>query len=375
MTASGAVTTDVPRRRPSARTLGSALDGSDNALNAIRLCLALLVILGHAFPLGGFEPIKVGPFVHGGLHGYAVEAFFVISGYLIFASGMRTTTLGYLWRRLLRIYPAWFAAITATAFIAAPLGARLEPGATWEWRSALGYVLGALDLKPSQDGVDSTLLTVPWAGTWNGSLWTLFYEAAAYLGIALLCAWAPVRSRLAKLVPAAAAAMTLAYVALPPGAVAGMLPEAIGSIAENGLRLWTFFAWGMVAYIYRDRIRATRLVAAGAGIVFLLAAHLTGIPAWMSTALTLPSLSIAVLFAGVLLPWRFGRTTDLSYGTYVYAFPVQQLLILLGVAQYGWAATAVACVVGTLPLAWLSWKLVEQPALRMKRIVPASRAQ
>lgn len=375
MTASGAVTTEAPRRRPAARTLGSALDGPDNALNAIRLCLALLVILGHAFPLGGFEPFKVGPFVHGGLHGYAVEAFFVISGYLIFASGMRSTTLGYLWRRLLRIYPAWLVAITATAFIAAPLGARLEAGATWEWRSALGYVLGALDLKPSQDGVDSTLLTVPWTGTWNGSLWTLFYEAVAHLGIALLCAWAPVRARLTKLVPAAAGALTIAYVALPPGTVADMAPGALGAIAENGLRLWTFFAWGMVAYIYRDRIRATPLAAAVAGIMFLLAAHLTGIPAWMSTALTIPSLSIAVLFAGVLLPWKFGRTTDLSYGTYVYAFPVQQLLVLLGVAQYGWAVTALSCVAVTLPLAWLSWKLIEQPALRMKGLVPGARAQ
>lgn len=50
---------------------------------------------------------------------------------------------------------------------------------------------GALDLKPSQGGVESTLLSVPWPETWNGSLWALFYEAVAYFGVALLCAWGP----------------------------------------------------------------------------------------------------------------------------------------------------------------------------------------
>lgn len=375
MTTSDVARVAKPGNTASARTLGDALSGPNNALNAVRLVLALLVIFGHAFPLGGFEPARIGPFVHGGLHGSAVEGFFVISGYLILASGMRTGTLGFLWRRFLRIYPGWLVAITATAFVAAPLGAVLEVGAGWEWRSAVSYVTGALDLKPSQDGVDSTLLDVPWAVTWNGSLWTLFYEAAAYVGVAVLCMWRPFRARVRGIVLPAAAVLTVAFIAMPPGAVAETVPGALGGIGENGLRLWTCFAWGMVAYLFRDRIRATIPAAAIAGVVFLLAVHLPALPHWVATSISLPSLSVAVLFAGVLLPWRFGQKTDLSYGTYVYAFPVQQLLILLGVAQYGWAVTALACVAVTLPLAWLSWRCVERPALRMKGLVPAARSR
>ncbi|MGY5766529.1 acyltransferase family protein [Brachybacterium sp. DNPG3] len=363
-----------PRRRTPARTLGAALNSPDNALNAIRLGLALLVIFGHAFPLGGFAPFQIGPLVHGGLHGFAVDGFFVISGYLILSSGMRTTTLGYLWRRFLRIYPAWLVAIVVTAFVAAPLGALLEAGAHWEWRSAAAYVIGALDLKPSHEGVEATLLAVPWPETWNGSLWTLFYEAAAYVGIAVLCVWRPVRDRLRVIILPAAAILTAAYIAVPTSVIGDALPGALGVISGNGLRLWTFFAWGMVAYVLRDRIRATVPIAVAAGAVFLVAAHVAGLPHWLSAALTLPSLSVAVLFAGVLLPWRFGQTNDLSYGTYVYAFPVQQLLILAGIAQFGWAVTALACIAITLPLAWLSWRVIERPALSLKGLVPARKA-
>lgn len=335
--------------------------------------LAALVIYGHVFPLGGLEPIRVGPFLHAGLHGNAVEGFFAVSGYLILASGMRTSLLAYLWRRFLRIYPGYLVAIVVTAFVAAPLGARLEPGAVWHAQSATQYVLGALDLRPSQDGVDSTLLHVPWPVAWNGSLWTLFFEAAAYLGIAMLCAWGPVRRRAGIIVPPGAAALAAVYILLPEETVRAAVPGTIGSILSAGIRLWAFFACGMLAYLLADRIRPTRRVGVLALAVFLLAVHLVGLPPELSRVLTLISLPVAVLFAGALLPVRIGSRNDLSYGVYVYAFPVQQLLVLLGAARLGWFAAATACFLLTLPLAWLSWTLIERPALQLKSFVRSRR--
>lgn len=69
---------------------------------------------------------------------------------------------------------------------------------------------------------------------------------------------------------------------------------------------------------------------------------------------------------------RVGSRRDLSYGLYVYAWPVQVLLLLAGAAAwpvllYGAASLAVALV-----LAWASWTWVETPALRLKSWTPAA---
>jgi peptidoglycan/LPS O-acetylase OafA/YrhL len=65
------------------------------------------------------------------------------------------------------------------------------------------------------------------------------------------------------------------------------------------------------------------------------------------------------------------RGYDLSYGSYLLAFPVQQLLSGLPAAL-----NAVLTAVIVLALAAVSWRFVEKPALRHKptRPVPATSA-
>jgi len=63
------------------------------------------------------------------------------------------------------------------------------------------------------------------------------------------------------------------------------------------------------------------------------------------------------------LPERMG---DWSYGTYLYGFPVQQLLVFFGVPVLGLGMFVLSSTVLTLMLAAASWYLVEKPALRWK---------
>jgi peptidoglycan/LPS O-acetylase OafA/YrhL len=75
------------------------------------------------------------------------------------------------------------------------------------------------------------------------------------------------------------------------------------------------------------------------------------------------------LWVGASLPTlfqRIGREHDISYGAYIYAFPVQQTIALLGGASLGVAFYASACVLATLPLAAASWFVVEKPAQRWR---------
>ncbi len=84
-----------------------------------------------------------------------------------------------------------------------------------------------------------------------------------------------------------------------------------------------------------------------------------------STLAPLP-LAYLLLWLGGVLPTRVGAKNDISYGVYIYAFPVQQLLALAGVQRFGVIPMMVASTICTIPLAWSSWVLVERPAMRLK---------
>jgi peptidoglycan/LPS O-acetylase OafA/YrhL len=97
---------------------------------------------------------------------------------------------------------------------------------------------------------------------------------------------------------------------------------------------------------------------------------LLGVTGQAATFAALP-LALLVLWLGIALPFRrIGRRNDFSYGIYIYAYPVQQLLALVSSQRLGVPAFIALSLVGTVPLAMLSWFLVERPALRLKGVVP-----
>lgn len=63
----------------------------------------------------------------------------------------------------------------------------------------------------------------------------------------------------------------------------------------------------------------------------------------------------------------FGKYGDFTYGTYVFSFPVQQALINKGMTD-PYLLFLITLVV-VLPLAVLSWNLVEKEFLKLKMFV------
>lgn len=62
---------------------------------------------------------------------------------------------------------------------------------------------------------------------------------------------------------------------------------------------------------------------------------------------------------------RFNRLPDVSYGVYLYAWPVQKLIIEAWPAVSPWALLP-ATVAASVCLGALSWYAVEKPFLRLK---------
>jgi peptidoglycan/LPS O-acetylase OafA/YrhL len=332
-------------RRP---TLLDAFDPRANSLNALRVALAAVVIVSHAWPTGGFgEDPKLGG---EGAGRWAVAGFFAISGFLVTGSRTQLGFGGYLARRAARILPGFWACLIVTAFAVAPVAAWLS-GAPYDPMAALTYVGRNIALVILQPTIGDTLAHAPWQIEWNGSLWTLKWEFLAYIAIGV--AWAlPVLRRLRW--PFAAGFLFLTAANL------GAHLAGIGTRTEtDALWLSTSFAGGVLLFLYRDRVRVDGRIALAA-VAVIVAADLT------ETLSVFGELPIAYLmmYLAVVLPFQkaFARN-DPSYGIYIYGFVVQQCLALAGVATWGGpAAMALLGIAVTVPVAYLSWWLVERPA-------------
>jgi peptidoglycan/LPS O-acetylase OafA/YrhL len=327
--------------------MGDALGSRDNALNFVRLILAASVIFWHTYPLTGTQPSWPADSVGA----WAVNGFFAISGYLISGSRMRLDFWPYMWRRAMRIFPAFWVVLVVTAFIFAPVST-LVSGRPYNPLDGVNYVIQNMALWLGELGVGASLSGVPHPDSWNGSLWTLFFEFGAYIAAGLLLGLAFVRKNMAAVL---APLLIILSVAVAVG-FGRDFPGILG-LAVPAARLWSFFVAGMLVYTFRDRLGSDAVVGLAAASLFALT-WAFGIQGWAGQ---LP-FSVLVLWLGAVLTTRVGVKNDISYGVYIYAFPVQQLLVVFGFSALAGAEwSAVSALALTVPLAFASWRWVERP--------------
>jgi peptidoglycan/LPS O-acetylase OafA/YrhL len=339
----------VVHRERAHDTFGERLDMSHNSLNALRLFLAALVIVSHAPPAGGFgHPPMIGDVELGG---WAVAGFFVISGWLITQSRERLPFGKFFSRRFWRIFPAFWASLVLVAFVLSPLTAWKTHG-EYDLGEAIGYIWHNAVLHVFQPTIPGTLDGLPYTSRWNLSLWTLQWEFACYLGIGLFLVFAAVRRRSRGMVFAAWLAVTVPY------AVTVALSLPVSQFFAQGSRLSSCFLFGAVLYEYRDRVRLTSLLAAASVVALALMAWLGVVRGFGAVPLGYLTMWLAV----VLPLQQVGRRNDISYGVYVYAFPLQLTLTAFGAASLGLAGYTALSVAAVVPVAWLSWRLIEKPA-------------
>jgi peptidoglycan/LPS O-acetylase OafA/YrhL len=338
-------------------TLAAGFAQRRNSLNFLRLMFALVVIVSHTWPIGGYgdDPRIAGE----KLGTWAVAGFFAISGYLIANSRLHGAMSTFLARRVLRIYPGYLVCLVVVAFAFAPVSAAIDPGSI-RWPSAFSYVFDNLLLKVHQDGISGTLTRVPYGPAWNGSLWTLIYEFGCYLAIGVLLSVAAGRHR--SVVVAAFVATAGLYVVERH---LGHGESMLGVIAFLGA---VFFAGSAMA-VFADRVPLDWRIGILAIGIAAASAELGAIP-WLGA---LP-IAYVCMWLGAVLPFhKVGRLNDFSYGVYIYAFPVQQMImVVLGRHRLPVGVTVILSVVFTLPFAVASWFVVEKKALALKDRLGAS---
>ncbi|WP_297775117.1 acyltransferase [Mycobacterium sp.] len=338
--------------------LAQAFDTRNNALNVWRLVLASGVILHHSWPLTGR---KIYPSVEQLLTQVWVDGFFVISGFLITASWVRNPRLReYFVARVLRIFPGLWACLIVVAFVIAPIGVAIQGGSAVKLLLSPGpiaYVLNNAVLNVYHAGIDGTPRDVPFPGVWDGVLWTLIFEFLCYVAVAVAGVAGLLKRRWPAPVVFALFLGAAAVVSYPA------TMTTVQTLWQMIARFALVFAAGVLLHQFQDLIPARwSLVAVSAAIVVV-----AGLLVPNYRVLAAIPLAYAVVVSGALIHHeRLRLRTDLSYGVYIYAWPIQQLLVICGLAFLHPLAFAVVAGIATLPLAALSWFLVEKRALELK---------
>jgi peptidoglycan/LPS O-acetylase OafA/YrhL len=330
-----------------------------NNFNFMRLCLASLVILSHSFELldgNRHREILTRIFHTLSFGEFAVDGFFILSGYLITKSWQqRPVLVTYLKKRVFRIYPGFVVAALVCLFIVGPLGSHYSQA--FSNIRPLKCLLAIVMLKVPETPSAFAGLPYPFV---NGSTWTIPYEFKCYIAVALFGLIGATKNRRLWL--------AIAFCFL---ATSLIHRETIDRLPFYGLgepfmffRLFSFFTAGGVFHLYRDKIKYNTPLLLVASVITT-----AGMFQAQAAQFVLATFGAYVFFGIGFKHFRgleWHRSwPDISYGVYLYGWPSTMLLIwyFRGINPYELffcsLASAAAC-------GWLSWHLVESPFMMIK---------
>ncbi len=327
------------------RTINEALQTRKHNFNFIRLATSVAVIYAHSFALTG---VAAKPF----FAGISVTVFFILSGFLISASFERSKSLGqFALARALRIYPALIAVIFISAFVIGPVFTSLPLSGYFTNTEVAEYLtnMTALRIQHSLPGV---FTNNPFPDFVNGSLWTLPLVLLCYSFLVLV---------------------GLAVKKKPVAFLMIMIPVLLFIWAHPYLvsrqryynNIFCFGIGGLI-YVLRNKIILDFRIALVSLAVFSAARIYLSGPVYVVVAGI--SCSYLVMFAAFIpnnYLEKITRHGDFSYGLYIWAFPVQQMLVVAFGHWSPYANFSVAFIV-SLMLAIASWHLIEKKAIALK---------
>ncbi len=333
-----------------------------NNFDSLRLIFAVLVIFSHSFPLTRgsniTEPLSVLTHQQINFGNISVWAFFVISGFLITQSWQRSPKVGkFLKRRIGRIYPGFAVAAIVTALVVVPIAA--EPG-TYVPVSLQSFLFNTLRLQIFESS--PVFVHNPGPFALNGSLWSVPYEFWCYLGVLSLGLVGLLRRRVVVVVLLALVIGLHLYMVIkgwnPSGAILGQ----IFGYPPFWVTVLPFYLAGTIFQIYGGQKLLKAPYLAVAAVILIVSNFIPN-----GLVVTMPTCGAYLLMGLAYLPFlhplNLGRFGDFSYGTYLYAFPIQQLLVQRAVRAHQeispWVLFAEAAPL-TLIAGALSWHLVEK---------------
>ena len=308
----------------------------------MRLILAYAVIVSHSFGLLGItEPTLLGR----SLGNLAVHGFFAISGYLITTSFLSTTLDSFVWRRIIRVAPGYIIGYTFAA-------------------CAVSYFSGYAQ-NP-----------VPYIS--NGSLWTISWEVLLYFAVLLFGILGLLNSQVVGSI--FAVSLLLMFIHMKDGGtgIDVIAPLGFMFLAGAYYRLQTSINLRALGYL-SIALLAFAFIPTTSAIMFKFFAMMNFAFGPDTSGHSIRYLFYLIAFPAAILtvckymPFELKLKNDYSYGVYIFAWPVQQIIIAIS-TDNGYSITPLVLLTLTticvFPLAAISWHFVERPFEKLKRIKP-----
>lgn len=338
----------------------------DNNFDLLRILAAYLVLISHAYPVFGKEPEFYSAFFGyetGG--GLAVSIFFFISGYLLAGSlSKRGDVIHFFVSRALRILPALVVTVLLCALVIGPLvttttlSKYFSSAETWDY-------LRNVFMFPIRFTLPGVFAENPVKGSVNGSLWTLPIEVTCYILIFVLS-----KFKLLRPTPSLVLASVFISVAIFGQGWLGwswtnLGPQMLPSVFAFNLSWYAAYFFCGAAF-QQNRHRIPVRVELFACCILLLLASARSPAGEVLQILTVPYLIYCFAYTRFPLPILTKPQHDISYGVYVFAFPIQQSVYYFTSAYLGfWMMLMLTLAIVTL-IGFASWKWIESPALRLK---------
>lgn len=345
--------------------------GRENNLNFLRLFAASLVLVGHNYallnlpdPLKNIFKVSTGP--HISLAHISVDAFFVISGFLVCGSLFKKSdAIDFFSARFLRIYPGLImmsllsVLVLGPAVTNLPLLDYLTDRQTWTYLISTGTVASTA-LQFSLPGVFEN---IPYPNVVNGSLWTMPYEIRMYIILAGGYFFIKIITKNFE-VYAGYFIVGLAGVGLFLYIWSAL--QVIPRLHASRF-IWFFFSgscfWLLRKYVYIN-MRAVFVIILLFGLTLLAGNKYF----FIFYVLVFGYIVISMAYLPNKIFRALNKVGDYSFGIYIYAFPVQQACIFF-VPEISFIKLLFLSFMITISLAMMSWHFVEKPFLESKNRV------
>lgn len=343
-----------------------------NNFDSLRFLFASFVIITHSFALVGNESMEfVSKFSNGqfNLSYIGLRGFFIISGFLIYQSVERSKSIvDFIWKRFLRVFPALLIVSFITAFIIGPLISSESFENFFTNNEPYLFFINSVDLflKNNHTCLPGVFINNPHGCEVNGSLWTITYEFLFYIGLISLFVIQNKNARKIFLL------VTLIFIYMVKRIYVNPYIKYEYYIGDTsiGLKAATdfgcFFILGSIfASLKFDKLSQKLLV-----VILIICSLIFALFVYKNLFSSVPVIIVPIVLSSGLLKFNLfpflEKTGDISYGTYLYGFPVQQILLqYFHPGAYGLMVTSL--IVSSI-LGFLSWNLIEKRSLAYKDI-------
>jgi peptidoglycan/LPS O-acetylase OafA/YrhL len=323
-----------------------------NSVNLIRHIAAIFVIYAHSFELLQHQNIEyIKEIFSIDIGSLAVNIFFFLSGLLIYKSAINSDSLlNYFKKRFLRIYPALLFCIIITSFIFWILSSKSFYD-FFTTKINIEYILNLFFI--GKYSIIELFDANYYPFVANGSLWTLRYEIIMY-AITSIFVFSFFKKSLYLPIIIFSIFLFLYIFTL----------DDSKSFTTNIARLGSYFFCGVLLSRFNYLKYKTLIL-----LVILLSLLIFIYTNNYNEIFLLIFISFSLKLGLDYIQYREYNQKkinfDISYGLYIYAFPIQQLLVKYlefnNVYTYFVSALVVTSIAATI-----SWLFIEEKALRLK---------